>query len=285
MVTLRWSSPPEAPEATISTTPEVRPAVSSPAYRGRHYAGRHRVRSRNVRLPRALSSSFVLPTTAAVALVASATGATVAESAPLTLDLTGQQTAMARTQQAASEESTTELALRRQDAAMMSAAVQGRTEAAAKAARAAKRKAAAAAAARAKAEREGKKWVRPIKVWNITSDYGPRWGKTHDGLDVGAPTGTPLYAMSRGKVIRSSYDSSFGNKVEIQYWNGDVSWYAHMSKRLVREGDTVMPGDVVGLVGNTGYSFGSHMHVEIHPGAGVDDPRNPYPWLRERDLL
>ncbi|MGL5864581.1 MAG: M23 family metallopeptidase [Dermatophilaceae bacterium] len=258
--------------------------MSSPAYRGRHYAGRHRVHLRSARLPRALSATFVLPTTAAAALVATATGATVAESTPLTLDLSGSQTAMARTQQAASDESTTELALRRQDVATTSAAIQGRTEATARAARAAKRKADAEAAARAKAEREGKKWVRPIKVWNITSDFGPRWGKTHDGMDLGAPTGTPLYAMSKGVVTGSFYDSSFGNKVEITYWNGDTSWYAHLSKRSVTEGDTVMPGDLVGLVGNTGHSFGAHLHLEIQPDPDVDRAIDPYPWLQDRGL-
>ena len=61
--------------------------MSSRSYRGRHYAGRHRVSSRRARLPRALSSSFVLPTTAAAALVVTATGATVAESAPLAADV------------------------------------------------------------------------------------------------------------------------------------------------------------------------------------------------------
>ncbi|MGL4745390.1 MAG: M23 family metallopeptidase [Dermatophilaceae bacterium] len=259
--------------------------MSSPAYRGRHYAGRHRVHVRTARLPRALSSNFVVPTSAAAALVATATGATVAESTPLTLDLSGSQTAMARTQQAASDESTTELALRRQDVTTTRAAIQGRTEASAKAARAAERKAAAEEAARIKAEREGKKWVRPIKVWNITSGFGPRWGRNHNGLDFGAPTGTPLYAMSKGVVTGSSYDSGYGNKVEITYWNGETSWYAHLSERLVSEGDTVMPGDVVGLVGNTGHSFGSHLHLEIQPDPDVTEAIDPYPWLEDRGLM
>ena len=143
--------------------------MSSSPYRGRHYAGRHRVSARRARLPRAFSSSFVLPTVAA-------------------------------------------------------------------------------AAARAKAEREGKRWVRPIRLWNITSGYGWRWGKTHDGIDLGAPTGTPLYAMSKGIVIGSFFDPSFGNKIEILYWDGSVSWYGHLSQRNVSKGEAVMPGDLVGLV-------------------------------------
>jgi murein DD-endopeptidase MepM/ murein hydrolase activator NlpD len=227
----------------------------------------------------------MLPTTAAAALVVTATAATSAESTSLTFDLSGSQTAMARTQQAALDQTSTDLALRRQDATMMTAAVQGRTEAQAKVARDAKRKALAAAAAKAKMEREGRQWVRPIAEWNITSGYGARWGKTHDGLDIGAPTGTPVYAMSKGVVVGAFYDSSFGNKIEIRYWNGTVSWYAHLSERLVKEGDTVMPGQKVGLVGNTGHSFGSHLHLEIQPVDGVDDPIDPRPWLVKKGLM
>ncbi len=241
----------------------------------------------------------MLPTVAAGALVLTATGASVAESAPLaplTLDLSAPQSEMARTQQAANDEMVTELALRRQDASMQTAALAGRAEAKVKAARAAKRKALlakkaaakaaeAAAKAAAKAEREAKQWVRPIKVWHKTSNFGWRWGKTHDGIDLGAPTGTPLYAMSEGRVIGSFFDSSFGNKVEIQYWDGSISWYGHMSKRVVSEGQTVRPGELVGLVGNTGHSFGSHLHFEMQQTTEHDTPIAPEPWLRSKGLL
>jgi murein DD-endopeptidase MepM/ murein hydrolase activator NlpD len=257
--------------------------VSSRSYRGRHYAGRHRVSVR-ARLPRAFSSSFVLPTTAAAALVVTATGATVAESTPLTLDLTGQQSAMARTQQAATQETVTDLAARRAEAQIQTAALQGRTEAQARAARDAKRKADAAAAAKAKADRESKKWVRPIRVWDITSWFGPRWGTQHDGIDLGAPTGTPLYALSKGKVLKAGWENSFGNKVEIQYWDGSVIWYGHMSRIDIHAGQTVMPGQQVGAVGNTGHSFGSHLHFEVQAAPTGDTPLNPVPWLKSHGL-
>ena len=258
--------------------------MSSPKYQGRHYAGRHRTSGMRVRLPRAFSSSFVLPTAAAAALVVTATGATVAESAPLTLDMSGQQTAIARTEQASDDATVNDIASRRQASAMQTAALQGRVEAQQRATRAAKRKAADAAAARAKAERESKRWVKAIRAGRLTSPFGPRWGKTHDGLDVGAPTGTPLYAMSKGTVILSDTVFSFGNKVEIRYWDGTVSWYGHLSRRDVQTGDTVMPGEQVGLVGNTGHSFGSHLHIEIHPTGG-DNPINPAPWLKAKGIM
>jgi murein DD-endopeptidase MepM/ murein hydrolase activator NlpD len=258
--------------------------VSSRSYRGRHYAGRHRVHSRRVRLPRAFGSSFVLPTTAAAALVVTATGATVADSSPLTLDLTGQQSAMARTQQAADEELVTDLATRRQDAQIQTAALQGRAEARARAARDAKRKAEEAAAAKAKAEREAKKWVRPIKKWHVTSRFGMRWGRHHDGIDLAAPTGTPLYAMSKGKVVEAGWEGGLGYKVAIQYWDGSVTWYGHMSRIDVRAGQSVTSGQVVGAAGNTGHSLGPHLHLELQAAPSGDNPMDPVPWLKKHDL-
>jgi murein DD-endopeptidase MepM/ murein hydrolase activator NlpD len=258
--------------------------VSSPKYQGRHHAARHRATGRSKRLPRAASSRFVMPTAAAAVLVVIATGATVSESAPLTLDLSRQEVDVVRAEQISDDVAGVDIASRRQAAGVEAAALQGRVEAQASASRAARRKAADAAAARAKAQKEGKRWVRAIRTGRITSPFGPRWGKTHDGLDIGASTGTPLYAMSKGTVILSDNVFSFGNKVEIRYWDGTVSWYGHMSRRDVRTGDTVMPGEQVGLVGNTGESFGSHLHIEIHPNGG-DNPIDPYPWLVRKGLL
>jgi murein DD-endopeptidase MepM/ murein hydrolase activator NlpD len=252
----------------------------SSSYQGRHYGGRHRVQSRRARLPRAFSSSFVLPTAAAAALVVTATGATVVHPEPPALELDRTQTAIARTEQVADDAMVTDLAERRQAASIQTAALQSRNELAARAARNAQRK----AATKAKIAREGKRWVRPIHTWHITSGFGWRWGKTHDGIDLGAPTGTPLYAMSKGEVIGSYYDSSFGNKVEIRYWDGSISWYGHLSKRIAQKGDTVMPGELVGRVGNTGHSFGSHLHFEMQQSVSSDTPINPIPWLKRHGL-
>ncbi|MBM6402822.1 M23 family metallopeptidase [Phycicoccus sp. CSK15P-2] len=229
----------------------------------------------------------MLPTTAAAALVVTATGASVAESSPLDsagIDLTGKQSAMVRAQEAADEVVAAEIADRRQDAAMQSSAVQGRAEEKARAARAAKRKAAKEAKARAEAEKRAKKWVRPIKTWNVSSGFGWRWGKQHDGIDLAAPTGTPLYAMSKGTVLSAGYRPSFGNKVEILYWDGSISWYAHMSRIDVVAGQEIVADQQVGLVGNTGHSFGSHLHLEFQQTTQHDSPINPVPWLQSHGL-
>jgi len=224
----------------------------------------------------------VLPTAAAAALVVTATGASVVHPTPqqpaLALDRT--QSAVALTEQVSDEAMVTELAQRRHAASIQTAALQGRNEQAARAARTAQRK----AAAKVKAEREAKRWVRPIKTWHITSDFGARWGASHDGIDLGASTGTPVYAMSKGTVIGSFYDSSFGNKLEIKYWDGSISWYGHLSKRKAKKGDTVQPGELVGLVGNTGHSFGSHLHFEMQKTTAKDVPIDPIRWLQRHAL-
>jgi murein DD-endopeptidase MepM/ murein hydrolase activator NlpD len=224
----------------------------------------------------------VLPTAAAAALVVTATGASVVHPTPqqpaLALDRT--QSAVALTEQVSDEAMVTELAQRRHAASIQTAALQGRNEQAARAARTAQRK----AAAKVKAEREAKRWVRPIKTWHITSDFGARWGASHDGIDLGASTGTPVYAMSKGTVIGSFYDSSFGNKLEIKYWDGSISWYGHLSKRKAKKGDTVQPGELVGLVGNTGHSFGSHLHFEMQKTTAKDAPIDPIRWLKRHAL-
>ena len=181
---------------------------------------------------------------------------------------------MALTEQVSDEAMVTDLAQRRHAASIQTAALQGRNEQAARAART-PRQPQGRAAAKAKAEREAKRWVRPIHTWHITSDFGARWGTPHDGIDLGASTGTPVYAMSKGTVIGSFYDSSFGNKVEIKYWDGSISWYGHLSKRIAQKGDTVQPGELVGLVGNTGHSFGSHLHFEMQKTTAKDTPDRP----------
>ena len=195
---------------------------------------------------------------------------------------------MAQVQETAARTVDADIADRRQQAAVQSALLQGRREAQQRAARAAKRKAAAAAQerakARAQAERQAKKWVRPVGIWHVTSGFGWRWGKTHDGIDLGAPTGTPLHAMSTGTVLKAGWEDSFGYKVEILYWDGSVSWYAHMSRIDVVEGQQLVPGTQVGLVGNTGHSFGSHLHLEIQAAPTGDNPMDPVPWLRGHGL-
>lgn len=86
----------------------------------------------------------------------------------------------------------------------------------------------------------------------------------HDGTDLAAPTGTRVKASARGTVTFSAYDQYLGNLVKIDHGNGIVTSYAHLSKRLVDEGEVVDRATIIGHVGSTGRSTGAHLHYEVH---------------------
>ena len=125
-------------------------------------------------------------------------------------------------------------------------------------------------------------WQLPLKNGVLTSGFGLRWGRLHAGEDFAAPVGTNLVSMSTGTVTFASKESGYGALVKIRYWDGTVTYYAHMSRISVTEGDNVVPGQVVGQTGNTGRSTGPHLHLEIHPGDGA--AVNPLPWLAGHNL-
>jgi len=123
-----------------------------------------------------------------------------------------------------------------------------------------------------------KAWVKPITAsYVFTSGFAWRWGRMHNGQDIAVPTGTPVRALSTGTVIFAGWQPSYGYKVEIEYWDGTVSYYGHNSRVLVRKGQQVAPGQVVAMSGNTGNSTGPHLHLEIRPDGG--NPVSPIPWL------
>jgi murein DD-endopeptidase MepM/ murein hydrolase activator NlpD len=261
--------------------------VSSESYSGRHRApGRHRGPKRRPQVPIVLRGGFLLPSAAAAALVVTATGATVAESAPTFFDLSGAAAKTRARDAAAAEFDRVELEQQRE---VQNAAITARVQDAQRIARSAERTAllkkttAAAALLKAEAARKAReRWVMPIKGAVFTSGFGWRWGRMHEGDDFGTPVGTPLAAMSTGTVIFAGWEGGYGNKVEIEYWDGTISVYGHMSQISASVGDKVAPGDIVGLSGNTGHSTGPHLHLEIHPdgGAAID----PAPWLHAHGL-
>lgn len=106
----------------------------------------------------------------------------------------------------------------------------------------------------------------------FTSGYGARWGRKHNGVDIAATPGTPIYAPSMGVVTFSDTKSGYGNYVMIDHGNGYVTTYAHMTSRSVKEGDTVAQGDLIGTVGSTGRVTGPHLHFEILINGKYVDP-------------
>lgn len=111
----------------------------------------------------------------------------------------------------------------------------------------------------------------------ITSLFGPRWGRKHEGIDIAAPTGTDVFASMDGKVSFSGWEGGYGNLVIIDHGNGLQSYYGHNSKLLVKEGQTVSKGTHIADVGSTGNSTGPHSHFEIRKnGTAV----NPYTYVK-----
>lgn len=94
----------------------------------------------------------------------------------------------------------------------------------------------------------------------------------HEGLDFGAPIGTPVYATGEGVVTYADSWDRYGNTVEIDHGNGITTRYAHMSRIKVKEGQKVNRSTVIGLVGNTGRSTGSHLHYEVRVSDTAKDP-------------
>lgn len=107
---------------------------------------------------------------------------------------------------------------------------------------------------------------KPITWTRISQLYK---AKIHKGIDLAAPTGTPIYATADGTVVAASYgawDKSYGNMVAIYHGGGTYTNHAHLSKIKVKVGKKVKAGDLIGLCGSTGNSTGSHLHFEVHLG-------------------
>jgi murein DD-endopeptidase MepM/ murein hydrolase activator NlpD len=107
----------------------------------------------------------------------------------------------------------------------------------------------------------------------MTSHYGPRHGRAHQGVDISLKTGDLVGAAWSGKVRYAKFNKGgYGNLVVIRHYNGLETFYAHLSKLLVVPNQEVKAGDIIGLGGNTGHSFGAHLHFEVR---FYDIPINP----------
>jgi murein DD-endopeptidase MepM/ murein hydrolase activator NlpD len=113
-------------------------------------------------------------------------------------------------------------------------------------------------------------------VWPVngplTSPFGMRWGRMHEGIDVGVGEGTPISAAKAGTVIMAGWGGGYGNLVVIDHGGGLSTAYAHQSRIAVAVGQQVGQGSVIGYVGNTGHSFGAHLHFEVRVNGSATDP-------------
>ena len=124
-------------------------------------------------------------------------------------------------------------------------------------------------------------WLLPLDEYEFTAPYGVRWGKLHAGVDLAAPEGTPYKAVHAGQVTAAGYNGGYGYSITIKQANGVEVIYAHSRRLLVQAGDKVSAGQVIGEVGNTGYSYGTHLHLEVHQNGA---PTDPIPFLRARGV-
>jgi murein DD-endopeptidase MepM/ murein hydrolase activator NlpD len=116
-------------------------------------------------------------------------------------------------------------------------------------------------------------WLLPVRAnFQITTTYEMRWGAFHWGLDMAAPYGTPIYAARAGIVTLAQYDGGYGNAVRIDHGSGVETVYGHASRILVKVGQKVEAGQLIALIGSTGYSTGNHLHFEVNVNGIHTDP-------------
>lgn len=132
------------------------------------------------------------------------------------------------------------------------------------------------------AEQRSSRWaatpsIWPVKGW-VTSGFGPRvspftekpaW---HDGLDIGAAQNAPVQAPAQGRVTSVRFDPKLGNMIRLDHGFGIETVYGHLAKSLVKEGQRVKRGDVVGLVGSSGLATGPHLHYMVKVNGQALDP-------------
>lgn len=125
---------------------------------------------------------------------------------------------------------------------------------------------------RGNTDRGSGKLASPLSSLRITSGFGPRWGRTHLGVDFGMNQGSPIFAAGSGTVVFTGYSGSYGNLVKIDHGEGLMTCYAHCSEITAVQGQTVKTGDTVAKVGSTGNSTGPHLHFEVRINGQNVDP-------------
>jgi murein DD-endopeptidase MepM/ murein hydrolase activator NlpD len=124
--------------------------------------------------------------------------------------------------------------------------------------------------------------INPVEVMRMTSQYGYRSDpfqgrrKNHKGLDIAGPIGTPIYATADGIVGRAQWVSGYGKYIEVEHGNAIQTRYGHLSAMNVMSGQRVKQGDIIGFMGSTGRSTGSHLHYEVRIAG---EPVNPNSFL------
>ena len=128
-------------------------------------------------------------------------------------------------------------------------------------------------------------WVLPVTGYHLSARFGQvsgLWSRSHTGLDFAGPSGSTIVSVAGGTVVSTGYEGAYGNRTIIRLLDGTDIWYCHQSRMVVRPGQRVGPGDVIGYTGSTGNVTGPHLHLEVHPGGG--GPVDPYAALRAHSV-
>ncbi len=124
-------------------------------------------------------------------------------------------------------------------------------------------------------------WLLPLHGYEFSAPYGVRWGKVHPGIDLAAKEGTEYKAVHGGTVTLAGWYGGYGYAVIVDHGDGIQTIYGHSSQLMVKAGQQVDAGTTLGLVGDTGHSYGSHLHLEIHLDGNTLDPIT---FLRDRGV-
>ena len=116
-------------------------------------------------------------------------------------------------------------------------------------------------------------WPAYDGTYTVTSEFKWRWGRQHEGIDMGCRTGNDVLAADGGTVIYAGYMGGYGNLVIIDHENGIQTYYGHNSALIVSRGDKVFQGQHIAEAGNTGNSYGSHIHFGVKDNGSFKNPR------------
>jgi murein DD-endopeptidase MepM/ murein hydrolase activator NlpD len=123
------------------------------------------------------------------------------------------------------------------------------------------------------------RWVRP-NYGPLTSSFGYRWGRLHEGIDIAGPYGSSIVAVTDGCISYAGPEAGYGEVMRITDWDGSVSLYGHMSS-FVKTSGCVKAGQVIARVGSGGDATGAHLHFGLYVGGA---PVNPIPYLAKHGL-
>ncbi|MNM72086.1 Murein DD-endopeptidase MepM [compost metagenome] len=111
----------------------------------------------------------------------------------------------------------------------------------------------------------------PVIAHSVTSTFGERWNKMHKGIDM-ISSDYSIMAADGGTVSFAGVKTGYGNCIVINHGNGYETLYGHLSRIDVKRGDKVGRGEHIGIMGDTGHSFGIHLHFEIHKNGSLQNP-------------